>query len=341
MEAMGDGVEEANATLLQQVEDLKLQCAMANKNRDQAEQNAILKLKAAQIDRQEDLEKLQEANALFSTTNERLQKIQNELSEERKEKEALSSQVEQHKTTTLTLKHQIEQLNQQCIENEVQAEKSAESVKKQYQKLLREKIQEEKRQWEISTMADRSQPLKSFAGYSSLGKEMNKTNEEADAKQMENGHEDKGKDRKPSPPRRRESASPAMSARSSLDGSYIGVSGHYPIASTIRVERLEATTRQLENQISFYQTQLQSTQQSREMLTMSLELDKLRKETKRTQDIEQQYQVLNQRYQASLEMLGERTEQVEELKADLDDVKEMYKLQTIELVQKIDQLSKK
>lgn len=46
------------------------------------------------------------------------------------------------------------------------------------------------------------------------------------------------------------------------------------------------------------------------------------------------------RYHAALEMLGERTEQVEELRADIADVKEMYRSQIVELVQKIDLLSK-
>ena len=40
------------------------------------------------------------------------------------------------------------------------------------------------------------------------------------------------------------------------------------------------------------------------------------------------------RYHASLELLGERTEQVEELKADIADVKEMYRNQIVELVGK-------
>lgn len=39
-------------------------------------------------------------------------------------------------------------------------------------------------------------------------------------------------------------------------------------------------------------------------------------------------------------MLGERTEEVQELKADIADVKEMYRNQIVELVAKIDQLSK-
>jgi hypothetical protein len=48
---------------------------------------------------------------------------------------------------------------------------------------------------------------------------------------------------------------------------------------------------------------------------------------------------INRRYQASLELLGERTEQVEELRADIADVKDMYRTQIVEMVQKIDQLS--
>ena len=39
------------------------------------------------------------------------------------------------------------------------------------------------------------------------------------------------------------------------------------------------------------------------------------------------------RYHASLELLGERTEQVEELKQDIADLKEMYRNQIVELVQ--------
>ncbi|OAD68337.1 hypothetical protein PHYBLDRAFT_160146 [Phycomyces blakesleeanus NRRL 1555(-)] len=140
--------------------------------------------------------------------------------------------------------------------------------------------------------------------------------------------------------------SAVISTRSSFDSGYTGGNTHPIGTSTIIVERLQANIRQLENQISFYQTQLQSSLQSRdelseEMLGMTLEMDKLRKECKRMQDTETQLQKLHERYQASLEMLGERTEQVQELKADIADVKEMYRSQIIEMVQKIDQLSKK
>ncbi|KAI8979943.1 TATA element modulatory factor 1 TATA binding-domain-containing protein, partial [Pilobolus umbonatus] len=112
------------------------------------------------------------------------------------------------------------------------------------------------------------------------------------------------------------------------------------------IERLQATIRQLENQLSFYHTQLQSCNQSKdelseEIIRMSQETEKLYKELKQRQGKEKEYEQLNERYQTLLELLGEKTEQVEELKADLGDVKDMYRTQIIELVQKIDSLSKK
>lgn len=57
------------------------------------------------------------------------------------------------------------------------------------------------------------------------------------------------------------------------------------------------------------------------------------------QALESENADINRRYQASLELLGERTEQVEELRADIADVKDMYRTQIVEMVQKIDQLS--
>ena len=41
--------------------------------------------------------------------------------------------------------------------------------------------------------------------------------------------------------------------------------------------------------------------------------------------LEEEHKTLSERHQATLEMLGEKSELVEELKADVADVKEMYR----------------
>ncbi|KAJ2963176.1 hypothetical protein NQZ79_g1836 [Umbelopsis isabellina] len=143
-----------------------------------------------------------------------------------------------------------------------------------------------------------------------------------------------------------EQSSPVTSNRSSFDSSpHTG-----PVASssgppTVLIERLNATIRQLEGQNQLYQMQAQQSAQSRdelaeELIKLSRDIDELREESKAAEQLKNEHEGLNQRYHAALEMLGERTEQVEELKADIADVKEMYRNQIVELVQKIDQLSK-
>jgi hypothetical protein len=58
-------------------------------------------------------------------------------------------------------------------------------------------------------------------------------------------------------------------------------------------------------------------------------------------DVRKQIKDINQRYNTLLELMGEKEEQVEELKADIIDLKSLYKAQISELLEKIEILSKK
>ncbi|KAL0075107.1 TATA element modulatory factor 1 TATA binding-domain-containing protein [Phycomyces blakesleeanus] len=325
MEDMGDGEEEATASLLHQIEDLQAQHALAIKSRDQTEKNMLQRLQAAEKEHKHSLEKMERSNELLQVANEQLQKLESELLKERASKTALFSRLEVEQASKAEYEQRIHQLEQKEQDSETQAKNAAEKIKVQYQKLLKDRIQDERRQWEEKIKMERSSRLKSPESYSPSSNSIPEEDNSTQAHQFQNA---------------------VISTRSSFDSGYTGGNTHPIGTSTIIVERLQANIRQLENQISFYQTQLQSSLQSRdelseEMLGMTLEMDKLRKECKRMQDTETQLQKLHERYQASLEMLGERTEQVQELKADIADVKEMYRSQIIEMVQKIDQLSKK
>ncbi|KAI9028864.1 TATA element modulatory factor 1 TATA binding-domain-containing protein [Phycomyces nitens] len=287
------------------------------------------RLHTAETEHKRSLEKMEEANKLLHEANDQLQKLESELLKERTSKTALYSKLEVEQASKIECEQRVHELEKRNQEAEIQAKNTAEKIKTQYQKLLKEKIQDEKRQWEEKLKVERSSRLKTQESYSS-----NSTTEEDNSTQALQFQ------------KMQEINNSGLGTRSSFDSGYTGASSHPIGPSTIVVERLQANIRQLENQISFYQTQLQSSLQSRdelseEMLGMTLEMDKLRKECKRMQDTETQLQKLHERYQASLEMLGERTEQVQELKADIADVKEMYRSQIIEMVQKIDQLQKK
>jgi TATA element modulatory factor len=58
-------------------------------------------------------------------------------------------------------------------------------------------------------------------------------------------------------------------------------------------------------------------------------------ENKQILGLKEELEKLNLRHKAALELLGEREEQLEELKADLVDVKQLYKQQINELLSKI------
>ena len=53
--------------------------------------------------------------------------------------------------------------------------------------------------------------------------------------------------------------------------------------------------------------------------------------------VEEQFEEMKQKYQTMLTMYGEKTEEAEELRLDLLDVKEMYKTQIDELLRTRDQ----
>jgi predicted RNase H-like nuclease (RuvC/YqgF family) len=272
----------------------------------------ILRMQSAELERSKTVEKQAKLQSEITQVTERLTKAELDLSVLEKENETLKDYSQSEKNIQKELQESIDTLTKEKDELVAKETQTQETLKTQYQRLMKERINEEKKQFELRLKAERAKWDKL-----SVPKE----------------------DELPEPAQI--SSNNSVSSRSSFETS----SASHAVSS-ILVERLQANIRQLENQLSFYQTQLQSSSQSRdelseEVLSMSIEIEDLRKQTKKAADKDKQLKELNDRYQTLLELLGERTEQVEELKADLNDVKEMYRNQTVELVQKIDSLSKK
>ena len=58
-------------------------------------------------------------------------------------------------------------------------------------------------------------------------------------------------------------------------------------------------------------------------------------------EIRNQFELLSKRYNMALDLLGEKEEMVEEMKADIADLKKIYQSQINELVEQAERLSKK
>ncbi|CAL1540630.1 unnamed protein product [Lymnaea stagnalis] len=109
--------------------------------------------------------------------------------------------------------------------------------------------------------------------------------------------------------------------------------------AAIVVENLSSQLKLKEGEITQLQSeigQLERTRESmaRELVNLSNQIDELSGLKTAHQELQEQFNELNSRYSAILQMYGEKEEQVQELRLDLQDVKEMYKSQIDALMAK-------
>lgn len=96
------------------------------------------------------------------------------------------------------------------------------------------------------------------------------------------------------------------------------------------VERMSAAVRRLESEKATSKDELARLSQQRDearnqVVSLMRETEEKRKADERIKALEMENHVVQERYSTTLEMLGEKSEKVEELKADVADLKQMYR----------------
>lgn len=96
------------------------------------------------------------------------------------------------------------------------------------------------------------------------------------------------------------------------------------------VERMSATVRRLESERAASKDELsritsQRDEARQQVVDQMREIEEKKASDTRVQELEARVEELDQRYQVTLEMLGEKSEQVDELQADIADVKKIYR----------------
>nr|XP_045617075.1 TATA element modulatory factor-like isoform X2 [Procambarus clarkii] len=109
--------------------------------------------------------------------------------------------------------------------------------------------------------------------------------------------------------------------------------------TTATVEALTSQLRQREGEIHHLQSEVTRYEAQRETLAQELvsvtnQIEAFQVQLESYQTLQDQYADMEQKYNALLQMHGEKVEEVEELRLDLVDVKEMYKAQIDQLLQK-------
>ncbi|XP_068652635.1 golgin candidate 5-like [Aristolochia californica] len=106
----------------------------------------------------------------------------------------------------------------------------------------------------------------------------------------------------------------------------------------------ESTLRQKDGELASYTSRLMSLESIRdslaeELVKITAECEKLRAEAGVLPSIQAELEALRRRHTAALELMGERDEELEELRADIVDMKEMYREQVDLLVDKLQRMS--
>ena len=124
-------------------------------------------------------------------------------------------------------------------------------------------------------------------------------------------------------------SSPHLTINDMLSASTVGAG-----PSVQLVERMSAAVRRLESEKATHKEELsrlmaQRDEAREEVVALMREVDEKRGQDQRVDKLEKELQEMDERYQTTLEMLGEKTEKVEELEGDVKDLKKIYR----ELVQ--------
>jgi chromosome segregation ATPase len=96
------------------------------------------------------------------------------------------------------------------------------------------------------------------------------------------------------------------------------------------VERMSAAVRRLESEKATHKEELarltaQRDEAREEVVALMREVDEARKNGDRVADLEKRMDEMQVREEAALDMLGEKTERVEELEGDVRDLKKIYR----------------
>ena len=113
-------------------------------------------------------------------------------------------------------------------------------------------------------------------------------------------------------------------------------------SSATQVDRLQQLVKQKEGQATTYKQQATRLEKACNILTDELATltagnQDLKNQLDAVPKLRKQLQELTKRHDTTLEMYGEKMEENEELKMDLKDIKELYKSQTEELVNRLEQ----
>lgn len=353
-EASSSDHGDVRAKLLRQIETLQSQYAAASQNWQGIEASLLGRITNLEKERDEVVTRESDVRRKLRDTSSKLKRAERDLEDAQNRLPDIEKELGQAEEEAQRLQKKIKQLEADLA----QARSDVEEQKAQAEKDTAQRIEEEKSKW-AATLQFQTQRNDSPAGphrrTSGLGVDPYDRSSSRRAsvfpsmdtpsrqqsfpslKGLSNGgipetpsivtsqdHDEYFNNVPPTPA----SQSHANSPRAIHDLVSTSTVGAGP--SVQLVERMSANVRRLESEKAASKDELvrlttQRDESRQEVVNLMREVEEKRTVANRLAVVEEEHKALSQRHQTTLELLGEKSEQVEELKADILDVKQMYR----------------
>ncbi|XP_069973368.1 TATA element modulatory factor isoform X12 [Penaeus vannamei] len=331
-EELSGAVSAATRPLLRQMENLQSTHATQQSTWENLEATLTRRLNEAQTTAASSLEKERAARDQCSEMGAKAAALQTQVANLQAENTKLSSELEiltskmnslaetrsKESTQILALKtsfaDEIREVKRErdSLEQQLEIEKTALTAEKKKTSALQEQVKERDRKLiqatsgagESHTSTPRSSPTPSLSRLSMTGS----LNESFSGSQWGDEVFESG-----------------WSRGTSLYESMRGNATATVEALTSQLRQREGEVHHLHSEVTRYEAQRESLAQ--ELVSMTRQIETLQTKVQDFERLKAQYTDMEQKYNALLQMHGEKVEEVEELRLDLADVKEMYKAQ--------------
>ncbi|CAF0737533.1 unnamed protein product [Brachionus calyciflorus] len=322
---LSQNISSATRPLLRQIENLQASHSSQIELLENAERNLIERLKETQANLCDITEKHRQNQEQVIDSTQKIKSLETQLQSLRADKSRINAEYQ-------LCKGNLENYENEKLEKEAQTKALVTSLNQQVEALTKEKKFLE-RQLEIEKDKFENDTKKLQALVNECTKEKEILLQQQQLSLQSQSLNDSSSSLSTNPTR----FSPLIDTQMRNSGLFNSMNNSNGAINVL--EMLQSKLKQKEGEILHLQKEISNLERVREsmakeLVNLSNKLELLQEQSKEFPELKDNYDKLAIEYNALLTMYGEKTEENEELKMDLQDVKEMYKLQIEDLIKR-------
>ncbi|KXS17769.1 hypothetical protein M427DRAFT_245495 [Gonapodya prolifera JEL478] len=339
LEELAASVHEATRPLLRQIDGLQAQQAAAQGAWEATERALVDRVREAESERARAEERERAVREREGEMATRVASLEAQLSTERQGTARLSADLDAERRRASALERKAADLAARLATLEVSYARELDEARENYHQNLRQQLKEAEQTWERRRKEEeRERERERARGVGAASVSGDRRSSERNKLRLDIVQRGGGVSGKSSPQESMFSADAGsnghFASAGSLEGSPLGsfASPVTGVNQALVVEKLSSAVKVLEGQVGSLQAQLQMATRTRdelagELVKATTENEKMKQEVGKSELVRKELVELKSRHDAALVLLGEKTETVEELKADIADMKVAFREQ--------------